>query len=59
MERVLSALNYITGEGVSYYPDGCDANAIDALICDCFVNAPIDDDDSNEEFSHKNSGWYS
>ena len=59
MERVLSALNYITGEGVGYYPEGCDANAIDALISDYFVYAPIDDDDSDEESSHKNSGWYS
>ena len=59
MERVLSALNYITGEGVSYYPEECDTNAIDALISDYSVNAPIDDDDSNEELSHKNSGWSS
>jgi len=52
-------LIYITGKGVSYYPEGCDANAIDTLISDYFVNVPIDDDDSDEEFSHKNSGWYS
>ena len=54
MERVLSALNY---KGI--LKGVCNTNAIDPLISDYFVNAPIDDDDSDEEFSHYNSGWYS
>ena len=40
-ERVLNALNFLTGEGVAYYPDGCDAQkgrAIEALITDYFSN---------------------
>ena len=33
-DRVLSALNFLTGEGANHYPDGDDANAIVALISD-------------------------
>ena len=30
--RVAAALNNLTGEGVSFYPDGCDHSALEALI---------------------------
>jgi len=53
MDRVLSALNYITGEGVNYYPDSCDSNAIEALITDYFADGP-----SDNKNGHKNAGWY-
>ena len=36
-ERVLNALNFLTGEGVAYYPNGCDTQegrTIEALITD-------------------------
>ena len=31
MDRVLSALNFLTGEGVSYHHD-CDYSAVEALV---------------------------
>ena len=34
--RVVSALNHLTGEGISYYPDGCDHGAMEAIIQDYF-----------------------
>ena len=40
-DRVLNALNFLTGEGITYYADGCDARdrrAIEALITDYFSN---------------------
>jgi len=42
---VVSALNYLTGEGISYYPDGCDHGAIEALIEDYFDGSDESDDD--------------
>ena len=35
-EKVLSALNFLTGEGVNHYPDGCDGSAIETLITNYF-----------------------
>ena len=63
-DRVLSALNFLTGEGVSYYWDGVESNQVEALISDYF-DAPTDDDDeddhrsddeSEEECDHRNEG---
>ena len=45
-DRVLSALNFITGEGVNYYWDGVDGNDVEALISDYF-DAPTDDEDDH------------
>ena len=58
MDRVLSALNFLTGEGVNYYPNHCDSNEVEALITDYFNDGPSDDDDSDDEISHKNAGWF-
>ena len=59
-DRVLSALNFLTGEGVSYYWDGVESNQVEALISDYF-DAPTDDeedhrsdDESEEECDHRN-----
>ena len=41
-ERVISALNFLTGEGIDYYPNGCNDNAIEALINDYFKAVAID-----------------
>ena len=50
-ERVLNALNFLTGEGVAYYPDGCDAQegrSIEALITDYFSNGnDVSEDESD------------
>jgi len=46
--RVASALNYLTGEGVSYYPDGCDHSTLQALINDYF-NSPSANGQSSDE----------
>ena len=54
-ERVLSALSFLTGEGVNHYPDGCDASDIEALITDYFNEGPSDDE-SDDESDHKNEG---
>ena len=60
-DRVLSALNFLTGEGVSYYWDGVESNQVEALISDYF-DAPTDDEDhrsddeSEEECDHRNEG---
>ena len=35
-DRVLSALNFLTGEGISYYPSGIDDGTIVVLIEDYF-----------------------
>ena len=61
-DRVLYALNFLTGEGVSYYWDGVESNQVKALISDYF-DAPTDDekyhrsdDESKEECDHRNEG---
>ena len=54
-ERVLSALIFLTGEGVNHFPDGCDGSAIEALITDYF-NEGQSDDDSGDEINHRNEG---
>ena len=58
MDRVLSALNFLTGEGVNYYPNNTASNEVEVLIVECFNDGPSDDDDSNDELSHKNAGWF-
>ena len=55
-ERVVSALNFLTGEEVNHYPDGCDGSAIEALISDYFNEAPASDDESDDESNHRNEG---
>ena len=32
--RIVAALNFLTGEGIDYYPDNCDDKSIEALIFD-------------------------
>ena len=46
--RVVAALNYLTGEGVSFYPDGCDHAALEALIDEYFDPQGGNDDTSEE-----------
>ena len=54
-ERVISALNFlITGEGVNHYPDDCDGNTIEALMSDCFNEAPRAMTKAKKEISHLN-----
>ena len=58
-ERVLSALNFITGEGITYYPDSCNGHAIEALITDYFSNGnDVDssEDESDNEIDHSSAG---
>jgi len=47
-ERVISALNFLTGEGVNNCPDDCDASNIEALITDYFNEGPGDDESDDE-----------
>ena len=52
-DRVLSALNFLTGEGIAYHPTGVNDEAIQALIEDYFNNGSDDESDhsSDEGFS--------
>ena len=43
-DRVVAALNFLTGEGIGYHPDGCDQETL-ALINDYF-SAPKADEES-------------
>ena len=43
-DRVIAALNFLTGEGIGYHPDGCDQETL-ALINDYF-SAPKADEES-------------
>ena len=55
--RVVAALNFLTGEGVDYYPDNCNDKSIEALISDYFDgNANEDSGGSDSEESPDESG---
>ena len=49
--RVVSALNHLTGEGISYYPDGCDHSAIEALIQEYFDDFDDGSDEIDDDIS--------
>ena len=53
-ERVISALNILSGEGIDYYPSGCNDNAIETLINDYFNDdsASGNDDTSDDDSDH-------
>ena len=53
-ERVISALNFLSGEGIDYYPSSCNDNAIKALINDYFNDgsASVNDDTSDDDSDH-------
>ena len=48
-DRVVAALNFLTGEGIVYHPDGCDEETL-ALINDYF-SAPNTKDESGSSDS--------
>ena len=48
-DRVVAALNFLTGEGIGYHPDGCDQETL-ALINDYF-SAPNMEDESGSSDS--------
>lgn len=50
-DRVLSALNFLTGEGISYHPTGVDDGNIQALIEDYF-NPESGSDSSGDDSDH-------
>ena len=58
--RVVAALNFITGEGVDYYPDNCNEKDIGVLISDYFEHGNDDCDEidceSADESNHRNEG---
>lgn len=59
--RVVAALNFLTGEGIDYYPDDCNEKDIGALISDYFDRDGNDESDgsdceSTDESNHKNEG---
>ena len=56
--RVVATLNFLTGEGIHYYPDNCNEKDIGALISHYFENGNDDASDckSTDESSHRNEG---
>ena len=56
-DKVLSALNFLTGENISFYPMGVDDGAIQVLIDDYF-NAPPESgsESSDDETDHSTEG---
>lgn len=57
-DRVISALNYLTGEGISYYPSGVNDGAIVALIEDYF-NTESGNESSDDASDHnEDEGTY-
>ena len=56
--RVASALNFLTGEGISYHPDGWEHSTLEVLIQEYFNNKSSDDriDDSTDESNHNSEG---
>ena len=49
--RVISALNFLTGEGIDYHPDDIDPMDLEALIQDYFDgNDKIIDDSSDDSY---------
>ena len=54
--RVASALNFLTGEGISYQPDGCDNSALEALIEDYFNRNDDKIDYSSDESTNNSEG---
>jgi len=55
-DRVLTALNFLAGEGIDYYPSGCNDNAIEALINDYFNDGS--NDTSDDESDHSDDQGY-
>ena len=59
--RVVAALNFLTGKGVDYYPNNCNKKDIGALISDYFESNGNDESDgsdceSSDESAHNNEG---
>ena len=53
----MSALNFLTGEGISYHPDGCEHKVLEALIGDYFnKNNDATSDDSTDDSDHNSEG---
>ena len=55
--RVASALNFLTGEGISYHPDGVEHAALEALIED-FNNGNDETTDDSSSNESDNEGYY-
>lgn len=54
--RVATALNFLTGEGISYHPDGIKHTTLEALIVNDNGNDETMDDSSSNESD--NEGFY-
>ena len=54
--RVVSALNFLTGEGISYHPDGVDHSALEALITDYFDGSASGNGGVSDSDEHSSSG---
>ena len=55
-DKVLSALNFLTGGGISFHPTGVDDGAIQALIEDYFNAPPESGSDSSDDATDHSEG---
>ena len=56
--RVASALNFLTGEGISYHLNGVEHTALEALIKDYFNNRNDKTNDDSSSNESNNEGYY-
>ena len=56
--RVASALNFLTGEGISYHPNGVKHTTLEALIKHYFNNRNDKTNDDSSSNESNNEGYY-
>ena len=58
-DRVLTALNFLAGEGIDYYLSGCNDSAIEAFINDYFNDGSASASESDDESDHSDNQGFS
>jgi len=54
--RVVSTLNFLTGKGIPYHPDGRDNSVLEAIIEDYFNRNDDKNDYSSDESANNSEG---
>ena len=52
-DRILSALNFLTGEGISYYPTGIEEREV-LVVIENYFNTPESGNESSDDASDHN-----
>ena len=58
-DRVLTALNFLAGEGVDYYQSDCNDSAIEVFINDYFNDGSASTSKSDDESDHSDNQGFS